>query len=63
MEYRHLMKKPKYRNLYGNSYSKDIGQIAQGMPGQVTGTNTIFSYTKRMCPQTVGVTLPMVMSW
>ena len=46
MEYRHLMKNPKYRNLYGNSYAKEIGRLAQGMPGQVTGTNTIFSSKK-----------------
>ena len=63
MEYRHLMKNPKYRILYGNSYAKEIGRLAQGMRGQFTGTNTIFSSTKRMCPQTVDVTLPMVASW
>ena len=50
MEYQYLMKKSKYRNLYGNSYAKEIGRLTQGMPGQVTGTNTIFSSTKRMCP-------------
>ena len=33
MEYRHLMKNSKYRNLYGNSYDKEIGRLTQGMPG------------------------------
>ena len=47
MEYRHIMKNPKYRNLYGNSYAKEIGRLAQGMPGQVTGTNTIFFINKK----------------
>ena len=50
MEYRHLMKKPNYCNLYGNSYAKDIGQPAQGMPGQVTGTNKFFSINKKNVP-------------
>ena len=50
MEYRHLMKNPKYRNHYGNSYAKEIGRLAQGMPGQVTGTNTIFFIYKKDLP-------------
>ena len=50
MEYRHLMKKPKYRNIYGNSYAKEIGRLAQGMPGQVTGTNTNFFINKKDMP-------------
>ena len=50
MEYRHLMKNPKYRILYGNSYAKEIGRLAQGMPGQVTGTNTIFFINKKDVP-------------
>ena len=27
MEYRHLMKNPKYLNLYGNSYDNYIGRL------------------------------------
>ena len=50
MEYQYLMKKPKYRNLYGNSYAKEIGRLAQVMPGQVTGTNTIFFVYKKDVP-------------
>ena len=50
MEYPHLMRNPKYRNLYGNSYAKEIGQLAQGMPGQVTDTNTIFFINKKDVP-------------
>ena len=49
-EYRHLMKKPKYRNLCGNSYAKEIGRLAQGMPGQVTGNNTIFFINNKDVP-------------
>ena len=40
MEYRGLMKNPKYRKLYAKSYTKELGCLAQGMPGQVEGTNT-----------------------
>ena len=50
MKYRHLMKKPMYCNLYGNLYAKYIGRLAQGMPGQVTGTNTIFFINKKDVP-------------
>ena len=42
MEYRKLMRKPKYRQLYRNYYSKEIGRLAQGMTGLVEGTNTMF---------------------
>ena len=28
MEYRHIMKNPKYRQLYATSYSKDLGRLA-----------------------------------
>ena len=47
MEYHALMKKPKYSKLYGESYAKELGRLAQGIPGKVTGTNTFFSSTKR----------------
>ena len=50
MEYRHLMKSPKYRQLYGKSYAKELGRLAQGMPGQVEGTNTIFFIDKADIP-------------
>ena len=42
MEYRKLMRKPKYRQLYCNYYSKEIGRLAQGTTGLVEGTNTTF---------------------
>ena len=42
MEYRQLMKSTKYRNLYKNSYSKELGRLTQGIPDVVKGTNTIF---------------------
>ena len=46
MEYRHIMKNPKYRKLYTTSYIKELGRIAQGMPGKAEGTNTIYFIDK-----------------
>ena len=50
MEYRHIMKSPKYRSLYKNSYSKELGRLAQGIPDVVKGTNTIFFIDKADVP-------------
>ena len=52
MEYRHLMKSPKYRQLYGKSYTKELGRLAQGMPGQIEDTNNIFFIDKADIPTT-----------
>ena len=41
MEYRNLMKNPKYRLLYRKSYAKEIDQLAQVITGLVEGTSTI----------------------
>ena len=46
MEYRHIMKNTKYRQLYATFYSKELGRLAQGMPGKAEGTNTIFFIDK-----------------
>jgi hypothetical protein len=40
MEMRHLLVNPKYKDLWGKSYTKELGQLAQDIPG-VTGTDTI----------------------
>ena len=50
MEYRKLIRKPKYLQLYRNSYVKEIGRFAQVMPGPVEGTNTIFLIDKKYIP-------------
>ena len=50
MEYRKLMQKPKYRQLYCNSYAKEIGRLAQGMTGLVEGSNTTFLIDKQDIP-------------
>eukprot|EP00804_Cyclotella_cryptica_P002887 CCRYP_009399-RA/>CCRYP_009399-RA protein AED:0.22 eAED:0.24 QI:0/0/0/1/1/1/2/0/735 len=41
MEYRHIVANPKYRDTWKNAYGKELGRLAQGLPGIVKGTNTI----------------------
>ena len=50
MEYRHLMKNPKYLPLYRDSYTKELVRLAQGMSGLAEGTNTIFFIPKKEVP-------------
>ncbi len=40
MEMRHLLHNPKYTKLWGKSYTKELGQLAQGVSG-TKGTDTI----------------------
>ena len=47
VEYRHLIGNPKYRELWQSSYGDEIGRLAQGMPGRVEGTDTIFFIKKK----------------
>jgi hypothetical protein len=42
MEHRHLMAKPKYSEVWGKANAKEIGRLAQGIPGVVEGMNTFF---------------------
>jgi hypothetical protein len=41
MEMRHLLVNPKYKELWGKSYTIELGCLAQGIPGVSNGTNTI----------------------
>ena len=50
MEYRQVMKCPKYHKLYATSYSKEQRWLVQGIPGVVNGTNTIFFINKTDVP-------------
>jgi hypothetical protein len=40
MEMQQLLRNPKYFNLWGKSYTKELGRLAQGIPGN-KGTDTI----------------------
>ena len=50
MEYRAIMSNPKYRTMYAQLYAKELGRLAQGIPGMVTGTNTVFFINKSEVP-------------
>ena len=50
LEYRHLIKHPKFKDDWGYSFGNEIGRLAQGMPGRNTGTNTIKFITKSEMP-------------
>ena len=50
MEYQHLMKNPKYRQLYGKFYTKELRHLAQGMSGKVEDTINILFINKSKIP-------------
>ena len=41
LQYRHLIKRPEYREVWGKAYGKELGRLAQGMLGVVEGTDTL----------------------
>ena len=51
LEYRHLIAHLTTRTTWMHSYGNEIGQLAQGMPGQNTGTNTIIFTKKNQVPK------------
>jgi len=51
LEYRHLIKRPEYRDIWSKSYGNEIDRLAQGMQGRVEGTNTMFFIDKRAFPK------------
>jgi uncharacterized protein YaaQ len=42
LEYRQLLKHPKYSKAWSTSAANEFGRLAQGVGGRVKGTNTIF---------------------
>eukprot|EP00804_Cyclotella_cryptica_P009655 CCRYP_011199-RA/>CCRYP_011199-RA protein AED:0.40 eAED:0.40 QI:0/-1/0/1/-1/1/1/0/244 len=51
MEYRHLVANPKYCDTWKNAYGKELGRLAQGLPGIIKGTNTIVFIQRTHIPQ------------
>jgi hypothetical protein len=41
LEYRQLIKRPKYRDTWSKAFGKEIGRLAQGQKGIVEGTNEL----------------------
>ena len=50
LEYKQLIANPKTQATWTHSYGNKLGQLAQGMPGHNTGTNTIFFIHKSQVP-------------
>jgi hypothetical protein len=42
LEFRQLIAKSQYRQIWGKAFENEFGRSAQGMPGRVEGTNTFF---------------------
>ena len=51
MDYRHLLISPRYREVWGKFFGNEIFRLAQGMPGRVDGTNTLFFIDEEKIPQ------------
>ena len=52
LENRHLIANPKTQATWTHSYGNKLGWLAQGMPGQLTGMDTIFFIPKDKVPRT-----------
>jgi hypothetical protein len=50
LEYRHLLKNPKYRETWSKALGKEIGRLAQGQKGIVEGTDALFFIPKSEVP-------------
>ena len=50
LEYRHLLKNPKYRETWSKAFGKEIGRLAQGQKGIVEGTDALFFIPKSEVP-------------
>ena len=50
LEYRHLIKRPEYKDDWNYSYGNELGWLAQGMKGRVEGTENIFFIHKNEVP-------------
>jgi len=49
-EYKHLIANPSTRAVWQRAFGNKLGRLAQGMPGRVEGTNTIFFIPKSDIP-------------
>ena len=50
MEMQHLLVNPKYKELWGKYYTKELGHLAQGTPGVSKITNTIVFIHRKDIP-------------
>ena len=50
LEYRHLMKREEYRDIWGKSYGNELGRLAQGICDNIKETGTFFFTKKQNIP-------------
>eukprot|EP01082_Thalassiosira_pseudonana_P012372 g11214.t1 g11214 contig5:382941-386300(-) len=50
LEYRHLIRNPKYQKEWNTSCANEIGRLAQGIGKRIDGTNTMFFINKQDIP-------------
>ena len=53
LEYRHLMKRDEYKEIWGHGYGNKIGRLAQGMPGRVDRSDTMHFIHKHEVPRDI----------
>ena len=52
LNYRQLMRHPKYKKVWSTSAANEFGWLAQGVGGWIKGTNTISFIHQHKVPQT-----------
>ena len=50
LEYHHLVKHPNHQKVWGGAFGKEVGRLAQGLPGIVEGTETLNFIFKHEIP-------------
>lgn len=50
LEYRHLIRHPHYKEVWDGAFGKEVGRLAQGLPGIIEGTDTIEFITANDVP-------------
>ena len=49
LEYRHIVKQPNHKKVWGGAFGKEVGRLAQGLPGIVEGIDTVnFLFTNEI---------------
>ena len=41
LEYRHLLKHPRFKDVWNRSAADEFGRLAQGIGGRIKGTDTV----------------------
>ena len=50
LDYRHLVKHLNHKKVWGGAFGKEVGRLAQGLPGIVKGSNTLNFVFKHEIP-------------